>query len=138
MPKWVGLKVEPQLQQYSNYVLQLLVISEDGCTDSSQVLIRVKGGVLFYIPNTFTPDGDEFNNTFTPVFTTGFDPANYLCTIYNRWGETVFVSNQSEVGWDGTYDNRPCSEGLYTYIIKYKNPDLDEYQIVSGHLNLLR
>ena len=68
-----------------NYLLSLNVISEEGCIDSTQAVIQVKGGDLYYIPNSFTPDRDEFNNTFLPIFTVGFDPANYLCSIYNRW-----------------------------------------------------
>ena len=121
-----------------NYWLQLIVTSSDGCMDSSQVLVQVKGGVLYFVPNTFTPDGDEFNNVFLPVFTAGFDPANYICTIYNRWGEEVFSCTDHLEGWDGTLNYTYCPDGLYTYVIKYKNPDLDDYKLVIGHVSLLR
>lgn len=121
-----------------NYWLQLIVTSSDGCTDSSQVLIQVKGGVIYYIPNSFTPDGDEFNNIFLPVFTAGFDPANYVCTIYNRWGEEVFACTDHLEGWNGTLNYSYCPDGLYTYVIKFKNPDLDEYKLVIGQVSLLR
>ena len=121
-----------------NYLLSLNVISEEGCIDSTQAVIQVKGGDLYYIPNSFTPDGDEFNNTFLPIFTVGFDPANYLCSIYNRWGELIFQSRNHEEGWNGQFNNSYCPDGLYTYVIKYKNPDLDEYKLVKGHVYLLR
>jgi len=121
-----------------NYWLQLFVTSSDGCTDSSQVLIQVKGGFIYYVPNTFTPDGDEFNNVFLPVFTSGFDPANYVCTIYNRWGEEVFSCTDHMEGWNGTLNYTYCPDGLYTYVIKFKNPELDEYKLVIGHVSLLR
>ena len=122
----------------NNYILSLLVVSNDGCQDSVSTVIQVKGGDLFYIPNSFTPDGDEFNNSFLPVFTVGFDPANYLCSIYNRWGELIFQSSNHKEGWDGTYNGVYSVDGLYSYIIKYKNPDLDEYKLVTGHVNLFR
>ena len=72
-----------------NYGVQLYVENEFGCTDSAQVLIQIKGAEIYYVPNTFTPDGDEHNNTFQAVFTSGFDPAQFEMTIYNRWGEEI-------------------------------------------------
>lgn len=121
-----------------DYIIELIVISSEGCTDSTEFLIQVKGDYIFYIPNTFTPDGDEFNNSFLPIFTAGFDPANYEFTIYNRWGEIIFISKNHLVAWDGTFNNLPCADGLYNYTVKYKNPELDEFKIISGSVNLLK
>ena len=101
-------------------------------------LIQIKGDDIYYVPNCFTPDGDEFNNSFLPIFTSGFDPANYELTIYNRWGEIIFVSKNHLKPWDGTFNNKVCKEGVYTYTIKYKNPEIDRFKIISGHINLLR
>jgi gliding motility-associated-like protein len=121
-----------------DYLIELLVISVDGCLDSIEHLIQIKGDDIYYVPNSFTPDGDEFNNSFLPIFTTGFDPANYEFTIYNRWGEIIFVSKNHLTAWDGTFNNKLCKEGLYPFTIKYKNPDIDRFKIISGHINLLR
>jgi gliding motility-associated-like protein len=121
-----------------DYLIELLVISVDGCLDSTEHLIQIKGDDIYYVPNSFTPDGDEFNNSFLPIFTTGFDPANYEFTIYNRWGEIIFVSKNHLTAWDGTFNNKLCKEGLYPFTIKYKNPDIDRFKIISGHINLLR
>jgi gliding motility-associated-like protein len=121
-----------------DYLIELLVISVDGCLDSTEHLIQIKGDDIYYVPNSFTPDGDEFNNSFLPIFTTGFDPANYEFTIYNRWGEIIFVSKNHLTAWDGTFNNKLCKEGLYSFTIKYKNPDIDRFKIISGHINLLR
>ncbi|NDC93231.1 MAG: hypothetical protein EB087_05915, partial [Flavobacteriales bacterium] len=121
-----------------DYLIELLVISVDGCLDSTEHLIQIKGDDIYYVPNCFTPDGDEFNNSFLPIFTTGFDPANYEFTIYNRWGEIIFVSKNHLTAWDGTFNNKLCKEGLYPFTIKYKNPDIDRFKIISGHINLLR
>ena len=121
-----------------DYLIELLVISVDGCLGSTEKLIQIKGDDIYYVPNCFTPDGDEFNNSFLPIFTSGFDPANYELTIYNRWGEIIFVSKNHLKPWDGTYNNKVCKEGLYTFTIKYKNPEIDRFKIISGHINLLR
>jgi gliding motility-associated-like protein len=121
-----------------DYLIELFVISVDGCLGSTEKLIQIKGDDIYYVPNCFTPDGDEFNNSFLPIFTSGFDPANYELTIYNRWGEIIFVSKNHLKPWDGTYNNKVCKEGLYTFTIKYKNPEIDRFKIISGHINLLR
>lgn len=121
-----------------DYIIELIVISSEGCRDSTEFMVQVKGDDIFYIPNTFTPDGDEFNNSFLPIFTAGFDPANYEFTIYNRWGEIIFISKNHVVAWDGTFNNSLCADGLYNYTVKYKNPEWDEFKIISGNVNLLR
>ena len=121
-----------------DYLIKLTVSSIDGCMDSTEQLIQIKGDVIYYVPNCFTPDGDEFNNSFLPIFTSGFDPMNYELTIYNRWGEIVFVSENHLTAWNGYYNNMICPDGIYSYIIKYKIPDLDLFKYISGQINLIR
>ena len=121
-----------------DYLIKLTVSSIDGCMDSTEQLIQIKGDVIYYVPNCFTPDGDEFNNLFLPIFTSGFDPMNYELTIYNRWGEIVFVSENHLTAWNGSYNNMICPDGIYSYIIKYKIPDLDLFKYISGQINLIR
>jgi gliding motility-associated-like protein len=115
----------------------LSVFNQFGCTDSTVIYIQIKGDEIFYVPNTFTPDGDEFNNIFTPVFTNGFDPANFQMDIYNRWGELIFQSFNAEKGWDGYFNGKLCTVGTYTWKITYKNPEDDAFKLVSGHVNLI-
>lgn len=125
-------------QQAGNYLVTLTVINEFGCTDNTFIPIEVIGDIVFYIPNAFTPDGDEFNNLFLPVFTSGFDPYNYLLTIYNRWGEVVFESNNQLLGWYGDYNGQLCPSGIYTYAITYKAIGTDFKKTIHGHVELLR
>lgn len=120
-----------------NYEVFLSVFNQFGCTDSTVIYIQIKGDEIFYVPNTFTPDGDEFNNIFTPVFTNGFDPANFQMDIYNRWGELIFQSFNAEKGWDGYFNGKLCPVGTYTWKIIYKNPEDDAFKLVSGHINLI-
>lgn len=121
-----------------NYQVYLKVMNAFGCYDLASIIIQVKGDIIYYIPNSFTPDGDEFNNVFLPVFTSGFDPANYKLTIYDRWGEVIFESYNHLKGWDGYLDNHKCQVGTYTYTVQIKIPDTDEYQLIKGHVNLIR
>ena len=121
-----------------NYLVSLTVSNGFGCTDFTTISIQIKGDVIYYIPNSFTPDGDEFNNMFTPIFTSGFDPANFEMKIFNRWGELIFQTFDARKGWDGYLDFKQCPIGTYSFSIKYKLPETDEYRVVNGHVNLVR
>lgn len=118
----------------------LYAYSPLGCVDTASFFIGFDPGLVYYIPNSFTPDGDQFNQTFMPIFTSGIDPYNYQLLIYNRWGEVIFESLNPEKGWDGTFGQQgnPCQNGTYTYLITVKIPAVDERKTITGHVNLIR
>ena len=121
-------------------LITLTAISDFGCIDQTQLIIEYDEQEVFYIPNTFTPDGDNFNQMFTPVFYSGFDPYNFEMLIFNRWGEIVFETHNSEIGWDGTYGVKgtKATDGTYSWKITYKNPKTDERKVIVGHVTLMR
>ena len=121
-----------------NYNVSLLVESQYGCLDSITQLIQVKGDVIYYVPNSFTPDGDEHNNMFTPVFTSGFEPLSYQLDVYDRWGELMFTSQNPQIGWDGYLNFVKCQEGMYAYNIRFIETKSGEYKSISGNINLLK
>lgn len=123
--------------QIGNYNVELIVISDQGCRDTAYRIVVVRDQLLFYVPNAFTPDGDQYNNVFLPVMTAGFSPASYEFYIYNRWGELVFESRDTETGWDGTYAGSLVQAGIYTWLIRFKDDDNDEKYEFSGHVNLM-
>ena len=122
------------------FVITLIAASDLGCLDTTQVSILYQEEPIVYIPNTFTPDGDQYNQVFVPVFTSGYDPFNYEMLIFNRWGEIVFQSHDANVGWDGTYgvNGKQAQDGAYTYKIIYKVLKTDERRLLVGHVNLIR
>lgn len=122
----------------ANYTVTLMVSSEFGCNDFTTISIQVSGDPIYYIPNTFTPDGDQFNNVFKPIFTTGFDPTAFNLSIYNRWGELLFESLSHEEGWPGYYAGLKAPSGTYTYIIQYFDKKENRLKVLEGHVNLIR
>ena len=121
-----------------NYTVTLTATSEHGCTDQISKIIPVKEDLIFYVPNAFTPDGDDYNETFFPVFTEGFDPMSYHLTIFNRWGEVLFESFDSNHGWNGTYGGKVVKEGTYIWKISFKKTDVDDREEHVGHVTLLK
>jgi gliding motility-associated-like protein len=95
---------------------------------------------IFYVPNSFTPDQDENNQTWHPVFTTGFDPYKFSLVIYNRWGEIIWESLNAEGEWDGTYgvNGLDVPLGVYTWVINYSNKETDDKKVITGNINLIR
>ncbi len=95
--------------------------------------------IVFWVPNTFTPDNDQFNQNWHVVFYSGFDPFFFDLYLYNRWGELIWESHDVNAGWDGTYFNgRKCPDGVYTWKIRFKTLNSDDKRTAVGHLNLLR
>jgi gliding motility-associated-like protein len=125
-----------------NYEVTLVAMSPLGCADTAFAIINVQEELLFYVPNTFTPDVDKYNPIFQPVFTSGFDPYDYTLLIFNRWGEIIFESRNAAIGWNGTYGSngeiQMCQDGTYTWKIEFKTKANDERKMVVGHVNLIR
>jgi len=93
---------------------------------------------LIYIPNTFTPDGNEHNQTFAPVFTSGFDPYDFNMKIFNRWGEIVWETNDCKSTWDGTYNNSKCPDGSYIWVVRFGMVKTDGKKEFSGNLTIIK
>ncbi len=125
-------------EEIGSYDVMLVANNAGNCPDTARMTIVIKGELVFFVPNAFTPDGDEYNNTFQPVFTAGFDPFNWNMLIFNRWGEIIFETNDATIGWDGTYHNEMCKEGVYTWKISFKDPEVDKHMEYHGHVTLLK
>jgi gliding motility-associated-like protein len=121
----------------NDIVISLQVTDVNGCKDSITKIISVLENSNVYIPNCFTPDGDEFNNTFKPLISDAFDDQNYILSIFNRWGELIFQSKDKNRGWDGTYNGLLQSNGVYTYSVELKLKLTDLTKIYHGHVTLL-
>lgn len=139
----MSTEVEPShiFQSTMNgYTINLIALTNLNCLDSMSISIGYQYNELYYIPNSFTPDGDQNNQVFLPIFYSGYDPLNFEMQIYNRWGEVLFETRNVLYGWDGSVgeEGLDAQEGVYTYRILFKNPDLDERVVVTGTVNLIR
>ena len=111
----------------------LIATSVHGCVDTmcTQVLITSIPDPMS-IPNVFTPNGDGSND----VFKIGNYNNNYGIEVYNRWGNLVFEEATFMNSWDGKDMNGvSVSEGTYYFIL---TPKLDESEVITGHVMLLR
>ena len=119
------------------YGATLYVTTNGGCVDSTSREIQVVSEVIIYAPNTFTPDGDEFNQNWL-AHISGIDVGSFHCIIYNRWGEMVWESYDLEIGWDGTYGGSVVQTGTYSWVINCKDERNDNKYTFNGHITVLR
>lgn len=110
------------------YTISLEVEDEAGCTDRYEKLIEVHEKMRFYLPNSFTPDGDGINDVFIPVQMEVKD-GSYSMIIYDRWGGLVFKTQDLNVGWDGKVNGKLVEKGsMFTYYTTYKDFDDKVYE----------
>lgn len=121
-----------------NYSIELIAVTDFGCRDTTIQLVEVKEDVIYYVPNTFTPDGDEHNNVFKPIMTAGIDINDYTLKIFNRWGELIFESYNVDYGWDGTYNGEIVQQGSYVWELQFGLIDNDKDVRLTGHVSLIR
>lgn len=89
-----------------------------------------------YIPNSFTPNDDEKNDYFTPVFQC--DYGYFSLNIFDRWGNTVYTSTNINGKWDGRFKGNPCPDDVYIYRLEAIQKANEKKLIRSGHISLFR
>jgi gliding motility-associated-like protein len=92
-----------------------------GCfsEDSVKVLFNKTGSAEIYFPNAFSPNGDGKNDVFR-VISTGANTLTVF-SVYNRWGELIFTTNDISRGWDGTFKGILQEPGAYYWFVKAWN-----------------
>ena len=107
-------------QDTGRYYIQLLVDNIYGCQDSTMSSVIVQPDWSIYIPNTFTPNGDGRNDTFTAK---GYGITEFTMYIFDRWGEMIYETNDMLKGWDGKIQDgsgQLCQQDVYVYKIDIK------------------
>jgi gliding motility-associated-like protein len=136
----------------ATYVIVLTASNFIGCQDTAALTVTVFQDLSIYVPNTFTPDGNEYNQSFQPILSEGFKKETYHLTIFDRWGAVVFESKDYRFGWDGTYkfnEHFPvkngfifkdiiCPDGTYIWKISIEVLQTGEIKEFLGHVNLIR
>ncbi|MES2588393.1 MAG: gliding motility-associated C-terminal domain-containing protein [Bacteroidota bacterium] len=116
----------------NEYIITLIAKTELGCADTVYQKFQFIEKVSYFIPNTFTPNGDKHNSIFIPVFSSTLDETKFSMEIYNRWGELIFESLNSEIGWDGTYGSKIVDTGFYHWKIEFSSQEDPEKRILNG------
>ncbi|MEM6395317.1 MAG: gliding motility-associated C-terminal domain-containing protein [Bacteroidota bacterium] len=125
----------------SQYVYTVTVTDDGLCPSTASItitLINVCDPEGVFVPNAFTPNGDDLNDVFQIEGTTLelFEEAEWL--IYNRWGEEMFRSDSPFGRWDGTHNDEQLPPDVYGYYIRLVCPEDDGDIVLKGNVTLLR
>ena len=114
------------------------VTGELGCVEERSVEVVVIDlecrEPFVFIPNAFTPNGDGENDM---LFVRGSNIDEVFLTVYNRWGEKMFETNDKNVGWDGRYKGEQLPPDVYGYYMQVKCFNGMEY-FKKGNVSILR
>jgi gliding motility-associated-like protein len=132
-----NIRIDFPIDIASSYPVTLYATNVEGCVDSMVLNVVVFEEVLLFAPNTFTPDGDNFNEIWR-VHTVGIDEAKFNLKVFNRWGQLVWESNDISAGWDGTFGGKIVPDGAYTWIVSAGVTENDKRQAYNGFVTILR
>lgn len=114
------------------YCFMLIANDEFNCKDSASDCAHVIETHI-YMPSAFTPNHDGKNDVFRPILH-NVDILEF--SVFNRYGERIFVTYDNEEGWNGTYHGMRCDLGTYFYSVRYRV--LAQERTMTGDITLLR
>ena len=114
------------------------IVTDGTCTVRSSVFVKVLefvcGDVYVFVPNAFSPNGDNQNDV---VYVRGQNIESVAFKIFDRWGEKVFESNTQSDGWDGKHKGELLDPDVYVYHLKVVCVDGQE-NLIKGNITLLK
>ena len=118
----------------STITYTLTVTDANGCESEDSVTVVVLDLLNVAIPNAFSPNGDGKNDVFRPVLISGAELIDF--SVFNRWGERVFWSDDINVGWDGTVQGKATEMDTYLFIARFL--ERNKTKVLNGSLTLVR
>lgn len=121
--------------------LFLKVENLEGCEANAQIKVNLSFEVDIFYPNVFSPNNDGNNDLFT-LYNDGYPENADDLKIFDRKGELIYKSSQtqfndSQIGWDGTFNGNQCQPGVYVFILEYTLMN-GERKTLAGSITLVR
>jgi gliding motility-associated-like protein len=117
------------------------VASHDGCVDADSMTLLIESNNDLYIPNIFSPNGDNINDLLLLSSGSGVEEIEYM-EIFDRWGNIVFMARNFPPGdpayaWDGSRSGVTMNPAVYAYsvVIRWKD---GRRELRNGDVTLIR
>ena len=119
------------------YDVTLIVLTSEGCSDTTHGKIEIKDELTFYAPTAFSPDNDNINEIFL-VYGSGINENTFHISVFDRWGEVIFESKDMNIGWDGRVKGgEKAPVGSYPWISTFRDFKGVAHE-KAGVVNLIR
>lgn len=146
---WQGLDdsgcpdcLEQMIRPVVNSKYSVVLISDDGCVDSTAISVVVIPKRPVYIPSAFSPDNDGINDIFQIFARPGVVENIHTFQVYDRWGELLFEQkdfqpNDPAFGWDGIFRDERMNSAVFAWFAKIEFID-GVTEIFEGDVTLLK
>ncbi len=127
-----------QYDSVGAYCPKLWVTNVHGCKDSVVHCINYVSDFSFYVPDAFTPNGDNVNDVFMG-YGSGYQTNNFNFTVFDRWGQVMFTGQNPAQGWNGVVQGSAVNapQDVYSYLIQIYDNSSQRHEFV-GHVTLIR
>jgi gliding motility-associated-like protein len=131
----------PKISDIGQQMHYTLIVTDNttGCDLEKTIFVRFINQCsdeAFYIPNIFSPNGDGSNDYFQ-ILSERPEEFNEI-RLFDRWGNHIYVSTDVLGRWDGNFQGKPVSTGVYLYMINYTCSDTGEQFSFFGDVTIVR
>lgn len=123
-----------EYNQPGKYFVCLVAANTNGCKDTLCKTVEIDPDWTFYIPNSFTPNSDNFNDNFYAYATNIYD---FKIIVFDHWGEEIFSSDDISNGWDGTFEGKPVQDDMYVWKVWFKDYK-HRHHTKTGHVTIIK
>lgn len=120
----------------TTYAVHYTVTDSFGCKNTAQKPVNVYSSCYVAVPTAFTPNGDGLNDYFGVV--NAVKAENLQFTVFNRWGQVVFKTNNWKQVWDGKLNGVPQPTSTYVWFLRYTDRDTKQQREQKGTVTLIR
>ncbi|NJN78809.1 MAG: T9SS type B sorting domain-containing protein [Saprospiraceae bacterium] len=120
------------VEDYGTYTVKL----SNGCIERSKdIVVKPSENCCpVFLPDAFSPNGDTYNDTYKAF--TSCTLTDFELVIFDRWGTVLFRTTDQDKAWDGTYNGKLLSTGVFIWKVRYNDGKFDHTE--SGNLTLIK
>lgn len=130
---WSNGSTDDEIYNLASGTYYLIYMDDNGCSDTLEFLIEPSDVSCLNIPNTFTPNGDNYNDTWIIENIELYPEA--VVIVFNKWGNEIYRTEGEYIPWDGTHRGGPLPAESYYYIIELNNSGDYKY---TGVITIVR
>lgn len=131
---WTNGEQGSSIQELAPGIYELTITDFNNCENMFEFSINEEFSECLIIPNTFTPNSDNYNDTWVLGNLDLYEQSTVK--IFNKWGNEVYSNGDAPYSpWDGTNNGRALPSGVYYYIIILNNEQNNQY---TGTVTIVR
>jgi gliding motility-associated-like protein len=121
-----------------SYTVCLTAMDENGCEDTYCAPVQVFDALVVHVANAFSPNDDDVNEGFAPVFNMNWAVGDYEFMVFDRWGELLFETQELDAKWNGIYGGSTVETEVFVWKLRCRDLLTREWIERVGHVTVLK